>query len=169
MKTWCIVYRTGGTDNFKWNRSLAYTSRMDAQIRLEAVKRSGHPAYIVDYQQSCRIGLPETFDGLISGRQIAKRHMSLAQFGLMTDTNGRFVVGAFPREGAEMTQRLEDYAQWIIRELVAEADNGLHRETAAVNAARHWLTLYAQDHGGQVVHEDGDHHNNTPGNLRITE
>ena len=57
----CVVYRTGGTVNFKWNRSVAVDSKEAAEAVALTVERMGYPAKIVDYHLSMSIGLPETF------------------------------------------------------------------------------------------------------------
>lgn len=57
----CVVYRTGGTENFKWNRSLAM-SRDEADNRQGELKRMGYRAMVVNYKDSLSIGLPETFE-----------------------------------------------------------------------------------------------------------
>ena len=59
---WCIVYRTGGTENFTWHRSLAM-SQEAAQSAKEACQRGGRMAYVVRYSQSVNIGLPSTYAG----------------------------------------------------------------------------------------------------------
>ena len=60
MKTYCIVYRTGGTENFKWRRTLPM-SRENATQAHASVERMGYPALMVDYELSKAVGLPETF------------------------------------------------------------------------------------------------------------
>lgn len=61
MKTWCVVYRIGGTDNYKWQRSLAFTDRTEVEAHLDEVQRMGYTAHIADYSQSISLGLPETY------------------------------------------------------------------------------------------------------------
>lgn len=58
---WCVVYRTGGLANFKWHRTLAVWERSEAEQLKADVQRGGRLAYVVDYDQSVRIGLPETY------------------------------------------------------------------------------------------------------------
>jgi hypothetical protein len=66
MKTYCIVFRTGGTLNFKWRRSLPM-SYDEAIIALSAEKKAGRiNSMICDYDKSVSIGLPETFDANIA-------------------------------------------------------------------------------------------------------
>ncbi len=59
-KLYCAVYRTGGESNFKWNRSLAMTHE-EAIATVADIKTGGRAAYLVDYQQSLAVGLPETY------------------------------------------------------------------------------------------------------------
>lgn len=61
MNTHCIVYRTGGTENFQWQRSAAM-SRDEAEKGKAEVERMGYKALVCNYQSSLAIGLPETFD-----------------------------------------------------------------------------------------------------------
>ena len=60
-KQYVIVYRTGGTRNFKWLRSLALESYETAIEKRNEVERMGYPAYVVDLGLSYAIGLPDTF------------------------------------------------------------------------------------------------------------
>lgn len=58
---WCIVYRTGGTDNFQWHRSLA-TTREEGERALEAERLAGRTSsMLVNFRLSMSIGLPEGF------------------------------------------------------------------------------------------------------------
>jgi hypothetical protein len=60
-KQFCVVYRTGGTANFKWQRTVPQ-DREQATLTCSDVNRAGYPAHVVDFQQSLKIGLPETFE-----------------------------------------------------------------------------------------------------------
>jgi hypothetical protein len=57
-----VVYRTGGTANFQWKRSLSCLTRAGAQTAAELITRGGRPAFVVDYALSLALGLPETYD-----------------------------------------------------------------------------------------------------------
>ncbi len=57
---YCVVYRTGGTDNFKWHRSSEMSKEVAIKTR-EELLRGGRPAYAVIYDQSNLLGLPETY------------------------------------------------------------------------------------------------------------
>jgi len=61
MKTYCIIYRTGGKDNFKWNRSLAVEKFSEAMEMRDATMREGYNAFIEDYTWSIASGLPEGY------------------------------------------------------------------------------------------------------------
>jgi hypothetical protein len=56
----CVVYRTGGTVNFKWRRTLAMT-REEVAKAYEDVTRMGYACHIEDFFASVAIGLPTTF------------------------------------------------------------------------------------------------------------
>lgn len=60
-KLWVVVYRTGGTVNFEWHRSVAFDSKEAAAECYNAVLRGGRHAMVVDYHLSMAIGLPETY------------------------------------------------------------------------------------------------------------
>ena len=59
-----VVYRTGGTDNFQWHRSLEMT-RDEADASADFTRRAGRAAYVVDAALSNSIGLPDTFGGAL--------------------------------------------------------------------------------------------------------
>jgi hypothetical protein len=70
-KTYCVVYRTGGRENFQWHRSLAFPTRLEAVAVHAACEAAGRRAVICDYNLSGAIGLPETFeyDGVDEARR----------------------------------------------------------------------------------------------------
>jgi hypothetical protein len=57
----CVIYRTGGTRNFKWHRSLAMP-RQEAEAAAESVRRMGYVAHIEHFNLSISVGLPETYE-----------------------------------------------------------------------------------------------------------
>lgn len=57
----CVVYRTGGTANFKWVRTVGMSAIQAAELRGE-VARMGYKAMVVNYAYSMAIGLPETYE-----------------------------------------------------------------------------------------------------------
>ncbi len=63
MKTetqYCVVYRTGGRENFSWNRSVAMT-REQAKTTADTTERMGYPVHIENYNRSLTIGLPSGY------------------------------------------------------------------------------------------------------------
>lgn len=57
----CVVYRTGGVENFGWHRSVADVK--DATMkRLSEVRKAGYKAHMSNYDSSMAIGLPETYE-----------------------------------------------------------------------------------------------------------
>lgn len=56
----CIIYRTGGTENFKWHRTIAMQTE-EAWDALVAMIRMGYVGHVEDYFASLAVGLPETF------------------------------------------------------------------------------------------------------------
>ena len=63
MTTFAVIYRTGGTENFKWNHvGERYPDRESAIKSAEDLSRMGYPALVHDAKLLDSIGLPETFD-----------------------------------------------------------------------------------------------------------
>ena len=60
-KAYCVVYRTGGTLNFKWHRTAA-TNFENAKQWVLDIERQGYKALMVDHALSVSIGLPETYE-----------------------------------------------------------------------------------------------------------
>ena len=61
MNERCVVYRTGGTKNFTWHRSIAMTSDEAIQVQRD-MARMGYRSHIEHYARSVAIGLPETYE-----------------------------------------------------------------------------------------------------------
>ena len=59
--TFCVVYRTGGTANFSWTRSLGM-SKADAVQTARDCERMGYKSMVVNYALSMAIGLPEGYE-----------------------------------------------------------------------------------------------------------
>ena len=59
MKTYCIVYRTGGTENGQYHRSIPYDSEDEARKALAETRNMGYWAVLEDYNRSVAIGLPD--------------------------------------------------------------------------------------------------------------
>lgn len=60
-KRYTAIYRNGGTDNFTWHR-VGPTTREIAENDAMVIRRGGRRAYVVEYELSMAIGLPETFN-----------------------------------------------------------------------------------------------------------
>ena len=58
--TYCVVYRTGGTANFQWHRTIAMSKEAAQECAVDN-RKMGYPSMVVNYQQSLTIGLPETY------------------------------------------------------------------------------------------------------------
>ena len=58
---YCVIYRTGGYENFQWHRTSAMT-RSKAIQTADVVKKGGRQAFIEKYDLSMAIGLPEGYD-----------------------------------------------------------------------------------------------------------
>lgn len=56
----CVVFRTGGTENAHWHRSLPMTYD-EACAACMIVKRMGFQSHVEDYKFSVNLGLPEGF------------------------------------------------------------------------------------------------------------
>lgn len=63
MQTFTVIYRTGGTENFKWNRvGERYPDRASAKESAAGLERMGYPSLVHDTKLLDAIGLPESFD-----------------------------------------------------------------------------------------------------------
>lgn len=61
VRLYCVVYRTGGTDNFKWQHSLAMPYQEALQAHQD-MTRKGYKSYVYEWASLLTIGMPETFD-----------------------------------------------------------------------------------------------------------
>lgn len=60
--TYRVYYRTGGTDNFRWQfTNERHTTREDAQSAVASLARAGYPAHYAPAKIIEAVGLPETF------------------------------------------------------------------------------------------------------------
>lgn len=73
MKTWCVVWRRGGTERFEWLRTAPMTREEADQAQAE-VARGGRLAMVVDHALSMSVGLPETFGPTESPRYWQRLH-----------------------------------------------------------------------------------------------
>jgi hypothetical protein len=60
--TFCVVFRTGGTINYQWHRTVAFTTLAEAELVAEETRRMGYVAHVENYSMSLSVGLPETYD-----------------------------------------------------------------------------------------------------------
>ncbi len=58
---YCAIYRNGGTENFSWHRVMNPTTRDIAEADAAILRRGGRLAYVVQYERSIAVGLPETY------------------------------------------------------------------------------------------------------------
>jgi hypothetical protein len=60
--TYTVIYRTGGTERFKWNRMLdTFTTHAAATLEAEDVERMGYRALVYNTAKLDAIGMPETY------------------------------------------------------------------------------------------------------------
>ena len=64
---YCVIYRTGGTENFKWHRTVALQDFDDAVECMRNTAHMGYVCMIENYEKSLAIGLPETFEYKYAG------------------------------------------------------------------------------------------------------
>lgn len=57
-----VVYRTGGTVNFKWHHTIAYASLREAKATRDTNLTMGYPSYVVALDKVKEYGLPNTFE-----------------------------------------------------------------------------------------------------------
>ena len=63
MKTYTVIYRTGGTLNAKWHRTLGrFTDYKKAVASANEIERQGYKALIQDTKMLDAIGLPEGWE-----------------------------------------------------------------------------------------------------------
>ena len=62
MQLYKVVYRTGGTLNFKWRESIAF-SNLDVALKArDATRIMGYPAFVMDNDYGLPTAyIPETF------------------------------------------------------------------------------------------------------------
>ena len=56
----CVIYRTGGSVNFEWHRTLAM-DYIQAHVCKGDIRTMGYAAHVERYSLSVSVGLPETF------------------------------------------------------------------------------------------------------------
>ena len=78
MKTWKICYRTGGTANFRWQYSTAYTNERDAKRSWAECIVAGYKAYVYD-DLAQRIGMPDDFGPSITSTELNNARLILKE------------------------------------------------------------------------------------------
>ena len=59
-KTYTVIYRTGGTENFKWHKVLThFTDYESARKRALEIERQGYKTIIHDTDKLNTIGMPD--------------------------------------------------------------------------------------------------------------
>lgn len=77
--TYTPYYRTGGTENFKWQRACACATKEEAQQKVDELRKAGYPAHYNETNQLDAIGLPDTFDLLTGSREQYKGNKEVGQ------------------------------------------------------------------------------------------
>lgn len=62
MKSFTVIYRTGGKLNFQWKKCLPIANKAKALADKAEIERMGYPALLFDTVQLEAIGLPETYN-----------------------------------------------------------------------------------------------------------
>ena len=57
----CVYFRTGGTENFRWQYVNGRFTREQAIAQVEELQQQGYPAHSALWRNMDVIGLPETF------------------------------------------------------------------------------------------------------------
>jgi hypothetical protein len=57
----CVIFRTGGTINYQWHRTVAYTTKAEAELVAEATRIAGYVAHVENNALSLSVGLPESY------------------------------------------------------------------------------------------------------------
>jgi hypothetical protein len=60
-KQYAVIYRTGGTENFRWHRVLDILTREEAATKADELNRMGYPSLVHNADRLNAIGLPDTF------------------------------------------------------------------------------------------------------------
>lgn len=62
-KSFSVIFRTGGTDTFKWNLVGERFASQDTAVAKKAeLERMGYPAMVHDADMLASIGMPETYE-----------------------------------------------------------------------------------------------------------
>jgi hypothetical protein len=58
---YCVIFRAGGTANYQWHRTVAFTTKAEAELVAEAVRIAGYVAYVESFGLSQSVGLPDSY------------------------------------------------------------------------------------------------------------
>lgn len=61
-KVFTVIFRSGGTDNFTWNRTLLEGTREEMRIEADKIERGGRKALVLSANDLAIGGLPESFE-----------------------------------------------------------------------------------------------------------
>lgn len=62
MLTWTVAFRTGGTENCEWKKTVSFLLKSDALEAKEAIEKGGRKALLFDTDQLNANGLPVGWD-----------------------------------------------------------------------------------------------------------
>ena len=62
MRTFTVIYRVGGTENFEWRKSTPYRSAIEANSEADKVGKMGYKSLVFDTDLINSLGLPETYE-----------------------------------------------------------------------------------------------------------
>jgi hypothetical protein len=60
--TFTVIYRTGGTVNFKWHKAFPVETATEAEALRQSTERMGYKALTHRTSELNKIGLPETYE-----------------------------------------------------------------------------------------------------------
>ena len=61
-QSYSVIYRDGGTINFKWHRvGGTYDNSQEADNKAAEIERMGYKTYVYKTQELDKIGMPETY------------------------------------------------------------------------------------------------------------
>jgi hypothetical protein len=64
---YAVIYRTGGSANFKWRRVLdVYATRAQAEAKADEIEHMGYTALVHDAARLDAIGMPDTYSAAVS-------------------------------------------------------------------------------------------------------
>jgi hypothetical protein len=58
---YCVIFRTGGTVNYQWHRTIAFATKAEAELVAEAVHIAGYVAHVEHFGLSQSVDLPDSY------------------------------------------------------------------------------------------------------------